>query len=92
MALCEKYCVEQGWRGPSGMVYKKVHKPARRKVDHPSDKIWEADNLSSGDESHNEGPPMGSRSPAHLRESPFTVDGFPLECELISFNRFSSPS
>ena len=61
-ALCKQYCEEQGWQPPLGMVYEKVHKPVRRKVDHPSAKIWDADDLSSGDESHSEGPPMGSRS------------------------------
>ena len=64
-ALYEQYCVEQGWRPPVGVVYKKVHKPPKRKVDHPSTKIWDADHLNSADESHIEGPPMGSRSPAH---------------------------
>ena len=88
-ALCEQYCAEEGWRPPSGVVYKKVHKPARRKVDHPSARIWDADDLSSGDESHSEGPPMSSRS---LQESPSIVDGLPRECKLISFNSFSSSS
>ena len=42
-ALCEQYCAEEGWRHPSGVVYKKVHKAARRKVDHPSARIWDVD-------------------------------------------------
>ena len=91
-ALCEQYCVEQGWRPPSGMVYKKVHKLVRHEVDRPSAKIWYANDLSSGDESHSEGPPMGSWSPTHLQESPLIVDGLPYEFELISFNTFSLPS
>ena len=62
MALCEQYCAEQGWWAPSNVVYKKAHKPTRRKVDHPSTKIWDTNDLNSGDESHSEGPPMGSRS------------------------------
>ena len=61
-ALCEQYCAEQGWRTPSGVVYKKAHKVARRKVDHPSARIWDVDDLSSGAESNSEGPPMGNRS------------------------------
>ena len=48
---------------PSDVVHKKAHRSAKRKVDHPSDRMWGADGLSSGDESHNEGPPMSSRSP-----------------------------
>ena len=47
-ALCEQYCAEEGWRPPSDVVYKKVRKLVRRKVDHPSAKIWDADDLSSG--------------------------------------------
>ena len=88
-ALCEQYCAKKGWRPPSGVVYKKVHKPARRKVDHPSTRIWDADDLSSGDESHSEGPPMSSRS---LRESLSIVDGLPYECKFNFFNSFSSSS
>ena len=45
------------------MVYKKAHKAERRKVDHPSARIWDTDDLSSGDESHSEGPPMSNRFP-----------------------------
>ena len=89
MALCEQYYAEEVWRPPSSVVYKKVHKPARRKVDHPSTRIWDANDLNSGDESHSEGPPMSTHS---LRESPSTVDGLPHECKLISFNSFSSSS
>ena len=89
IGLCEQYCVEEGWRPTSIVVYKKAHKAARRKVDHPSAKIWDADDLSNGDESHSEGPPMSSRSP---RESPSAVDGLPRECKLISFNTSSSSS
>ena len=65
MALCEQYYAEQGWRPPSDVVYKKSHKLARRKVDHPSAKIWDADDLSIGKKSHSEGPPMGGRSPTY---------------------------
>ena len=50
MALCEQYYVKQGWRPPSDMVYKKALKPLSRKVGHPSTKIWDAEDLSSGDE------------------------------------------
>ena len=89
MALCEQFYVEEGWWPPSGVVYKKAHKVARRKVDHPSARIWDADDLSSEDESDSEGPPMGNRSP---RESPSIVDGLPCECKLISFNSSSSSS
>ena len=92
IALCEQYYVEQGWRPPSDVVYKKVHKLARCKADHPSAKIWDADDLSNGDESQSEGPPMGSRSPAYPLESPLTMGDLPRECELISFNSSSSPS
>ena len=88
-ALCEQYHVEQGSRPPSGVVYKKVHNPVRRKLDYPSTKIRDADDLNSGDESPSESPPMGSRSPW---ESPLTVNGLPRECQLISFNSFTSPS
>ena len=88
-ALCEQYCAEECWRPPLGVIYKKVHKPARSKVDHPSARIWDADDLNSGDESRSEGPPMNSQSP---RESLSTVDGLPHECKLISFNIFSSSS
>ena len=91
IALCEQYCAEQGWRPPSDVVYKKIHKPASRKVDHPSAQVWDAEDLSSGDESDSEGPPMGSRSPTYPRESPLTVDALPRECQLISFNSFGSP-
>ena len=71
MALCEQYYKEQGWQPTSNVVYKKVkvkvHKPARRKVDHPPAKIWDADDLSNGDESHSEGrPPMGTQ---HIHEN-----------------------
>ena len=79
-ALCEQYYAQEGWRPPSGMVYKKAHKAARRKVDHPSAKIWDADDLSSGGEFDSEGPPMNNRSP---RDSPSTVDGLPRECKLF---------
>ena len=75
-ALCEQYCAQEGWRPPSGVVYKKAHKAARRKVDHPSAKIWDADDLSSGVESDSEGAPVNNRSP---RDSPSTVDGLPRE-------------
>ena len=61
MALCEQYYARQGWRAPSDMVYKKAHKAVRHKVDHPSAKIWDADDLSNGDESDSEGPSMGNR-------------------------------
>ena len=61
-ALCKQYCAQDGWRPPSSVVYKKAHKAARRKVDHPSARIWDADDLSSGDESDSEGPPMSNRS------------------------------
>ena len=88
-ALCEQYCVKEGWPPPLGVVYRKAHKSVRRKVDHPFDKIWDADDLSSGDKSDSEGPPMSSRSP---RESPSTVDGLPYKCKLISFNSSSSSS
>ena len=88
-ALCEQYCVEEGWRPSSGLVYKKAQKPARRKVDHPSARRWDPDDLSSGDESHSEGPPMSGRSP---RESPSIVEGLPRECKLISFNTSTSSS
>ena len=88
-ALCEQYCAEEDWQPPLGVVYKKVHKVVRRKVDHPSARIWDADDLSSGDESHSEGPPMSGRSP---RESPSTVEGLPRECKLISFNASTSSS
>ena len=79
-ALCEQYCAQEGWRPPSGVVYKKAHKAARRKVDHPSARIWDADDLSSGVESDSEGPPMNNQSP---RDSPSTVDGLPREWELF---------
>ena len=79
-ALCEQYCAQEGWRPPSGVVYKKTHKAARCKVDHPSTKIWDTDDLSSGVESDSEGPPMNNRSP---RDSPSTVDGLPHECKLF---------
>ena len=79
-ALCEQYYAQEGWRPPSGVVYKKAHKAARRKVDHPSARIWDANDLSSGDESDSEGPPMSNRSP---RDSPSTVDGLPRECKLF---------
>ena len=75
-ALCEQYCAQEGWRPPSGVVYKKAHKAARRKVDHPSAKIWDADDLSSGVESDSEGAPVNNRSP---RDSPSTVDSLPRE-------------
>ena len=80
MALCEQCCAQEGWRPPSGVVYKKAHKAARRKVDHPSARIWDADDLSSGVESDSEGPPMNNRSP---RDSPSIVDGLPRECKLF---------
>ena len=79
-ALCEQYCAQEGWRPPSGVVYKKAHKAARRKVDHPSARIWDANDLSSGVESDSEGPPMNNRSP---RDSPSIVDGLPGECKLF---------
>ena len=79
-ALCEQYCTQEGWQPSSGVVYKKAHKAARRKVDHPSARIWDADDLSSGVESDSEGPPMSNRSP---RDSPSTVDGLPRECKLF---------
>ena len=62
-ALCEQYYAQEGWRHPLSVVYKKAHKAARRKVDHPSSRIWEAGDLSSGVESDSEGPPMNNRSP-----------------------------
>ena len=89
MALCKQYCIEQCWRPPSGVVYKKEHKLVQRKLDHPSAKIWDGDDLRSRDESDSEGPQMSNRSP---RESPFTMDGLPHEWELISSNSFCSPS
>ena len=89
MALYEQYFAEEGCRPPSGVMYKKAHKATRRKMDHPSARIWDVDDLGSGDESHNEGPPMSSRSP---QESPSTMDGLPHECKLISFNSSSSSS
>ena len=79
-ALCEQYYAEKGWRPPSGVVYKKVHKAARRKVDHPSARIWDADDLSSGVESDSEGALVNNRSP---RDSPSTMDGLPCECKLF---------
>ena len=79
-ALCEQYCAEEGWRPPSSVVYKKAHKAAKRKVDHPSARIWDADDLSSGVEFDSEGPPMNNRSP---QDSPSTVDGLPHECTLF---------
>ena len=79
-ALCEQYYAEKGWRPPSGVVYKKAHQALRRKVDHPSTKIWDADDLSSGVESDSEGPSMSNRSP---RESLSTVNGLPRECKLF---------
>ena len=39
-ALCEQYYAQEGWQPPLGVVYKKAHKAARRKMDHPSAKIW----------------------------------------------------
>ena len=86
-ALYEQYCAEEGWQAPSGVVYKKAHKATRRKVDHPSTRIWDANDLSSGDESHSEGPPMSGQSP---RESPSIVEGLPHECKLVSFNTSTS--
>ena len=80
MALCEQYCAEEGWRPPSGVVYKKVHKAAKRKVEHPSARIWDADDLSSGVESDREGPPTNNRFPW---DSPSIVDGLPHECKLF---------
>ena len=74
------------------MVYKKTHNLARDNVDHPSAKIWDVEDLNNGDESDNEGPPMGSRFPMHPRESPLTMDGLPHECQLVSLNSFWSPS
>ena len=62
-ALCERYYAQEGWRPPSGVVYKKAHKAARHKVDHPSARIWDANDLSSGVESDSEGLPMNNRSP-----------------------------
>ena len=62
-ALCEQYCAQEGWWPPSSVVYKKAHKATRRKVDHPSARIWDADDLSSGVESDSEVPPMNNRSP-----------------------------
>ena len=62
------------------MVYKKAHKAARHKVDHPSAKIWDANDLSSGVESDNEGAPINNRSP---RDSPSIVDGLPHEWKLF---------
>ena len=88
-ALCEEYYAEEGWRPPLGVVYKKTHKAARCKVDHPSARIWDADYLSSGDDPHSEGPPMSSQSP---RDSRSIVDGLPRECKLISFNSSISSS
>ena len=79
-ALCEQYCAYEGWRPPSGVVYKKAHKAARCKVDHPSARIWDANNPSSGDESDSEGPPMSNRSP---QDSSSIVDGLPHECKLF---------
>ena len=79
-ALCEQYYAQEGWGPPSGVVYKKAHKAARCKVGHPFTRIWDADDLSSGDESDSEGAPMSNRS---LRDSPFTVDGLPRECKLF---------
>ena len=67
---------KEGWRSPSSVVYKKAHKAARRKVDHPSAKIWDADDLISEVESDSEGAPVNNRSP---RDSPSTVDGLPRE-------------
>ena len=79
-ALCEQCYAQEGWWPPSGVVYKKAHKAARRKVDHPSARIWDTDDLSSGVESDSEGPPMNIRSP---RDSPSTVDGLPREWKLF---------
>ena len=73
------------------MVYKKAHKPARRKVDHPSAKIWDVDDLSSGDESHSEGPPMSSRS--HIRENHHSQwMAYLVSANLFLSNSFSSSS
>ena len=69
--LCKQYYAQEGWRPPSGVVYKKAHKAARRKVDHPSARIWDAGDLSSGDEFDSEGPPMSNRSP---QDSPSPMD------------------
>ena len=80
MALCEQYCAQEGWWPPLGVVYKKAHKAARRKVDHPSARIWDVDDLSSGVESESEGPPMNNRSPP---DSSSTVDGLPREWKLF---------
>ena len=85
-ALCKQYYIEEGWRPPSGVVYKKAHKSVRCKVDHPSARIWDTNDLSSGAESHSEGPPMSRRS---LRESPSAAEGLPRECKLISFNTYT---
>ena len=62
------------------MVYKKAHKAAKRKVDFPSARIWDVDDLSSGVESDSEGPPMNNRA---LWDSPSIVDGLPRECKLF---------
>lgn len=51
--LCEQYRVEQGWRPPSDVVYKKAHKLASCKVDNSSANVRGVEDLSSGDESDN---------------------------------------
>ena len=84
MAVCKQYYTKQGWRPPFTHGVQ-----ASEAQGGPSTKIWDTDDLSNGDKSHSEGPPMGNRSPACPQESPLTVDGLPRECELISFNSFS---
>ena len=55
MDLCKQYYIKEGWRLPLDVVYKKAHKPASHKVDHPSTKIWDAEDLSNGDDSDSDG-------------------------------------
>ena len=55
--LCLSYCRREGWRPPSSVVYKRPKVPARRKVDHPQRRVLGAEDLSSGEESEDEGAP-----------------------------------
>ena len=88
--LCEQYCAEQGWRLPSDVVYRRNHKLASRKVDHLFAKIWDTEDLSSGEETNSDDQAMSSRYPTYEKGSPVTVDGLPRECKLIPFNSYCS--
>ena len=48
------------------------------------------EDLCKGDESDNEGPLVGNRSPKYPQGSPLIADGLPSECQLISFSSFCS--